>query len=171
MRAALDHLRETMSGGVGAGGAGGGRKEWESQCELVMRANSSFNVTDFARLVTARARHLLGPGAAQNSVCHDDPERCRGSGASGRGSSSGAWQQERWVVLGLEQIRAVLRELLVAPSADHLFLDDDGDGAISSPDKDGVTSGERDDLEGGSDGGLCETLEAVEAYLLTRCHS
>ncbi|CAN0522447.1 unnamed protein product, partial [Ectocarpus sp. 12 AP-2014] len=58
VRGALDHLRETMSGKGGAGGAGG-RREWESQCELVMRANSSFNVTDFARLVTARARHLL----------------------------------------------------------------------------------------------------------------
>ncbi|CAM9624352.1 unnamed protein product [Ectocarpus fasciculatus] len=172
VRAALDHLRESMSAGGGAGGS----REWESQCELVMRANSSFNVTDFARLVTARARHLLAPRAAQDSVRHDDPERCRGSGgASGRGSSgsssSGAWQQERWVALALEQVRAVLRELLVAPCADHVFLDGDGDSA-SLPDQDGATSGEGgDDIEGGSDGGLRQTLEAVEAYLLSRCHS
>ncbi|CBJ30422.1 conserved unknown protein [Ectocarpus siliculosus] len=168
VRAALDHLRETMSGGGGAGGTGG-RREWENQCELVMRANSSFNVTDFARLVTARAQHLLGARAAQDSLCDDDPERCRGSGASGRGSSSGsgAWQQERWVVLALQQLRAVLRELLVAPSADHVFLDDGGDSA-SLPDEDGATSGEGGDIEGGSDRGLRETLDAVETYLLTR---
>ncbi|CAM9621066.1 unnamed protein product [Ectocarpus sp. 4 AP-2014] len=167
VRGALDHLRETMSGEGGAGGAGG-RREWESQCELVMRANSSFNVTDFARLVTARARHLLAPRDAQDSVCYDDPERCRGSGASGRGSSSsGAWQQERWVVLALQQVRAVLRELLVAPSADHVFLDGGGDSA-SLPDEDGATSGEGGDIEGGSGGGLRETLDAVEAYIFTR---
>lgn len=56
VRSALDHLRDSMSDGPG----GRESREWERQCELVMRANSALNMTEFARLVVARARLLLG---------------------------------------------------------------------------------------------------------------
>ncbi|CAN0447978.1 unnamed protein product, partial [Scytosiphon promiscuus] len=61
VRDALEHLRESMNHQDNRGR----HPTWERQCEVVMRANSALNVTEFARIVTARARYLLtldGPG-------------------------------------------------------------------------------------------------------------
>ncbi|CAN0151013.1 unnamed protein product, partial [Hapterophycus canaliculatus] len=64
VRAALGHLRAEMSTGGRGEQEQGGEGDWERQCELVMRANSGLNVSDFARMLTARARHLLARDCA-----------------------------------------------------------------------------------------------------------
>lgn len=93
VRDALDHLQTSMSGErgrdenetIGLGGrgrvtarGGGGEegvikgREWEWQCELIMRANSALNVTDFARIVMARAQQVLG-SAPDKPPAYPDP--------------------------------------------------------------------------------------------------
>lgn len=65
VRDALDHLREGML----SSSRENGEREWERQCEVVMRANSALNMTDFARIVLARARLLLLADRAMGQ-CH-----------------------------------------------------------------------------------------------------
>lgn len=238
VRAALDHLRESMSAageGPEKGVLGGESREWERQCELVMRANSALNLTEFARIVAARARQLLNDDvrpaahyAADSPACADAApggEESRshlsasampalggvvvgrveatpassplisvpppaveeslsqnsGGGGGGGSRSSGAWREERWTAAALEQVRAVLRELLVAPCADHIFLADDDyehdrdcDGNSTNSSNFGSAAANNSRAEGGAaaSGGsslLRETLKSVEAYLLDRC--
>lgn len=195
VRGALDHLRESMSRGVGrvdqsaagkdgtardddgggdsggsSGSGGRGSREWEHQCELVMRANSALNMTEFARIVMARARYLLslpssecpgpGPGPPFRAQALSPPAAATDYAESDSGDLGGgggdSWKEERWKVLALEQIGAVLRDLLVAPCADHIFLGDGGEAGAS----------EENELRIGGGGSLRETLAAVEAYLL-----
>lgn len=218
VRSALDHLRAEMSPPPPPEGKGeGGRKrDWERQCELVMRANSGLNVTDFARIVAARARYLMAldcadataagvpeegaPGAAlprsdpppaavaavgmgrahdseRNSSEKIDMEAELSS--SGGGESSGAWREERWTTFALEQIAAVLRELLAVPAVDHIFIggDDDDRGltdkaatAANTPGFEVVRLPGEGGVEerGNGTSGLQETLQAVEADLVRR---
>lgn len=204
--------------GGSSGGSGGRKREWERQCEVVMRANSALNVTEFARIVTARAQHLLslnspGDPSAAPAPCPPSgaaapsrgttgynsengareamepmAEEGRGNSRCGGGSGGescgggrlgGAWREERWKVFALEQIRVVLQDLLIFPCADHVFL---GDGNRRDDGIDGTdgTAGTDDapgegicgtPAEGSGDrrgDELRETLESVEAYLVSR---
>lgn len=235
VRSALDHLRDSMSDGTTTTCGRGGR-EWERQCEVVMRANSALNLTDFARLVVARAWLLLGNALAAGADADadvdagDDADTAsgdenfpplsglreatdRGSGGGEGtpasvaaaaaaapaealrrhhgGAGTGGSREERWVVLSLQQVGAVLRELSVAPCADHIFLDE-GEGEGDNDDGDQQQSRGRNESTAGGvpdwkrdpgdaqveewpraavDGSLRETLEAVEAYLSGREHS
>lgn len=212
------------SSGSGSGSSRGGssgdsseqRREWERQCEVVMHANSALNMTEFARIVTARARHLLslddpggpsappGPGSPAGATapvhetitvrasesgarltmepvlgedrggsCGGSCSGGSGSGGSGGGCVGGARHEERWKVLALGQIRAVLRDLLVSPCADHVFLGPDdrrrGGGTEGAPPGERVnevsTEGGGDRDRDGGGGRLRETLDSVEAYL------
>lgn len=183
VRDALDHLREGMSGGDGTGAG----LEWERQCELAMRANSALNMTDFARVVVARARLLTSskPAGIDGIGCSSgeypsaatarDPgyDYCRG-GSSGdeRGDQGGVYacREERWKVLALKQIRVVLLNLLTAPCAHHIFLGD-GDDPLGNDDGDRGTPGEEEEAAAGTsiaevdEGALEEALASVETYL------
>lgn len=219
VRAALDHLRDSMctEEGPGRGALCGERREWERQCELVMRANSALNLTEFSRIVVARAQELLkdvlvsedsadpgagdGAGAASGEegtrpplsasamptpggvgvghveVAAASSSRNHGGNGGGGDRSSGAWREERWTTAALEQVGAVLRELSVAPCADHIFLaDDDDDRGCDSKNTNsefGLAAADDSQVEGdavasGGSSLLRETLESVEAYLLDR---
>lgn len=224
VREALGHLRESMSEGEGPGlSPSGGREEdataegggeWERQCELAMRTNSALNMTDFARIVLARARFLLRPlfspggvppaspnpdGApaaeingqregAEEAEDLEPPPVAESTAGEGGGRGGNAWRGEQWKVLALEQIRLVLRDLLVlAPCASHIFLRDDAaaaaaaalgleDGSTSVADGNGLDCNldESDGdalLDSAAVGGapssslLRETLASVEAFL------
>lgn len=75
VRDALDHLREVMSEE--------GNREWERQCEVVMRANSALNMTDFVSIVTARARLLLAAEDDHASSCISASKAAVGERAEG----------------------------------------------------------------------------------------
>lgn len=75
VREALEHLREGMSRE--------GEREWERQCEVIMRANSALDLTSFASLVIDRARALL---AGDDRACFPGPSTAAtGSEPSGGG--------------------------------------------------------------------------------------
>ena len=232
VRSALDHLRDSMSDGPG----GRERREWERQCEVVMRANSALNLTEFARLVVARARLLLDSalatgadvGAGADAVASGDEilpslsglreATTRGSGgAEGTpvaaataaaaaaaaakalrrhhgDAGTGEPREERWTILSLEQVEAVLRQLSMPPCADHIFLGEgkgEGEGEGEGDNGDNGEQGQvgTESRASGAPGGQCEldaqveagagtagdslreTLEAVAAYLSSRRHS
>ncbi len=198
VRLALDHLRDSWSEGLGGqggeGGGEGGGRGWERQCELVMRANSALSLTEFARMVMARAQLLLGNEvAAADAAAADDDGKSRSirggdhvAETSPRNSGdscrrSGERRGERWTIIALDQVLAVLRELSVFPCIDHIFLEEDDDGGDDQGDDThsqissiGAPEEMRTAGDAGGAGTACslrETLEAVEAYLRDRCHS
>lgn len=202
VRLELDHLRDSWSDSERNGEGEGEGRGWERQCELVMRANSALSLTEFARMVMARAQLLLGnevaDANADAAATADDGKSRSARGvdqdhvaetsrriSGGSGRRNGEWQEERWTVLALDQVLAVLRELSASPCIDHIFLAEDyhdgcdqGGGArsqSSSIDAREDSGAERHSkkVEGGADKAcsLRETLEAVEAYLRDRRHS
>lgn len=176
VREALDHLRQDMScscrgGGGDCNGGGdcaGGGREWERQCEVIMRANSALNITEFARMVVARAQFLLlGDSNGGGDIA---PKNCTPStvGENKR-------DDDRWRLVALEQARNVLQDLAAEPFVSHLFLNenqeeeqgvDSSGGALcggscgSSPIPPGEGGGHRSSVDI-----LLEVLAAIESVL------
>ncbi|CAM9155846.1 unnamed protein product, partial [Choristocarpus tenellus] len=119
---AIEHLREDMS-------HDGDGRDWERQCELIMRANSALNLTDFAGLVCERVRHIMTYSCNQDVSLpsqadqegqqseRNDSRICEGLGKW----EEGVWEL-RWRLHALEQAAVVLQELSTKPSIDHIFL-------------------------------------------------
>lgn len=187
VRAALEHLREDMSGGgVGDGDEEDGR-QWERQCEVIMRANSALNMTDFAKLVMERARYLLQllqrhENADAGKEDDDDDETSlivttdsgaalststsADGGVHVAGDSSG---DTRWRVLALEQAQGVLRDLAAEPCASHLFLE--AERASDGRAEDSAKEDEVDRTAGGDGADLYvlrEVLASIESYFRGR---
>lgn len=124
VREALGHLREEMSGGDE-------EREWERQCEVIMRANSALNLTEFAAIVISRARHLLASGVG--SAPSDAPGDRKSTGFHGTAASKGSYEL-RWRKIALRQAADVLEKVAMEPCRSHLFLKPcdgiDGDGVM-----------------------------------------
>lgn len=124
VREALGHLREEMSGGDE-------EYEWERQCEIIMRANSALNLTEFAAIVIGRARHLLA--SSVGSAPDDAPGDRKSTGFQGTAASRGP-DALCWRKVALRQAADVLGKLAMEPCRSHLFLKPcdgiDGDGPM-----------------------------------------
>lgn len=148
MREALDHLREDMSGRQDGNSTQDGR-EWERQCEVIMRANSALNITEFARMVVARARFLIDAGHGEcTPTIPENAEETVGKTCTSLGR--GAWDDGRWTLFALEQARDVMHGLTVEPCASHLFLAENEEQGQT---KDGGSDG----LCGGMGGGASQS--------------
>ncbi|CAM9392579.1 unnamed protein product [Phaeothamnion confervicola] len=96
MRAELLNVRRSIED-LREGFDGEGPRAWERQCEVVMRANSAMNVSEFFALVSAKAQELLrvfdvGKGAWADAGEHrgyGEVDAGDGGGADSGGSSGG----------------------------------------------------------------------------------
>lgn len=191
VREALEHLRESMSGNAGGGsdpaacGEDGdsaeGSREWERQCEVIMRANSALNMTEFAQMVVARARFLLLLDADHEDYnipsSSTSSENAAEAVAKTSSAVEGAWDDRRWTLLALEQARDVIRELIAEPCVSHLFLteneeqgqvDEGGNGFCGG--MGGASPGDSRDGGGRASGVgvVLEVLASIESALCRR---